>query len=414
MNNSRKILSVLILLYIMVLPIFPGKYNFKNVPFNGDVILALIMLIYLLSIIIHKDSRERFIKGFKDFFTNPLSLFIFAIICVMSISVIYATDKKIAISETIRFATYAVLFFIIKYELNEKKIIDNILKIYFLTTGIIGVIGIAEYFLGIGFIQKSESGVRNRIFSTMENSNNLGMFMILIIFPLIMLFLNEKERKHKYIYGALSLIAFINIILSYSRNAWLGFGIGLIVLTLIYSWKIILGILGIGIISIFIPSIFNRLKEFTDISQNMSRIKLWDIALLMIKDHPVKGVGNGNYRVLYDTYKLKLNKKIEYYPSENFHPHNIFLKIQSEIGVFGLIFFLGMMISVFKNIINFIKKYNGYYGNFYKGFLASFVAFLSMNFIDNFFSAPKVIAFFWILIAILEGIKYREKVGGLY
>ena len=188
----------------------------------------------------------------------------------------------------------------------------------------------------------------------MENSNNLGMFMILIIFPLIMLFLNEKERKHKYIYGALSLIAFINIILSYSRNAWLGFGIGLIVLTLIYSWKIILGILGIGIISIFIPSIFNRLKEFTDISQNMSRIKLWDIALLMIKDHPVKGVGNGNYRVLYDTYKLKLNKKIEYYPSENFHPHNIFLKIQSEIGVFGLIFFLGMMISVFKNIINFI------------------------------------------------------------
>lgn len=414
MNNSRKILSVLILLYIIVLPIFPGKYNFKDIPFNGDVVLALIILIYLISIIIHKDSRKRFIEGCKDFFTSPLSLFIFAIVCVMGVSVTYAMDKKIAISETVRFGTYAILFFIIKYELNERKIIKNILRTYFITTGIIGVIGIVEYFLGIGFIQKSETGIRNRIFSTMENSNNLGMFMILIIFPLIMLFLNEKERKDKYIYGALSLIALTNIILSYSRNAWLGFLIGLMVLALIYSWKIILGVLGIGTVSIFIPSIFNRLKEFTDISQNMSRVKLWDIALLMIKDHPLKGVGNGNYRVLYDTYKLKLNKKIEYYPSENFHPHNIFLKIQSEIGILGLISFLGILICVFKDIITFIKNEKGFYSDFYKGFLASFVAFLSMNFIDNFFSAPKVIAFFWILVAVLEGIKYREKVGVLY
>ncbi|BDR76425.1 O-antigen ligase family protein [Clostridium tetani] len=414
MNNSRKILSVLILLYIMVLPIFPGKYSFKGIPFNGDIILALIILIYLISIILHKDSRKRFVKGFKDFFTSPLSLFIFAIICIMGISVTYATDKKIAISETIRFATYAVLFFIVKYELNERKIIKNILRTYFLTTGVIGVIGIVEYFLGIGFIQKSETGIRTRVFSTMENSNNLGMFMILIVFPLIMLFLNEKNRRDKHIYGTLSLIALTNIILSYSRNAWLGFLIGLMVLTLIYSWKIILGILGIGTVSIFIPSIFNRLKEFTDISQNMSRVKLWDIALLMIKDHPIKGVGNGNYRVLYDTYKLKLNKKIEYYPSENFHPHNIFLKIQSEIGVFGLISFLAMMICIFKNIIYFVRREKGFYGDFYKGFLASFVAFLCMNFIDNFFSAPKVISFFWILVAILEGIRYKEKVGGLY
>ncbi|WP_446897559.1 O-antigen ligase family protein [Clostridium sp. LBM24168] len=360
-----------------------------------------------------KNSRKRFIGGMEDFFTSYISIFIFALTLIMFISISYAADKKVALSETVRFLTYVVLFFIIKYELNSRRIVDMVLKLYLFAVSVVGIVGVFESMAGIGFIQRSEHGIRDRILSTMENSNNLGAIMIIAIFPMIMLALNERNRKRKIIFSFLALLFLANIVLSFSRNAWIGFVIGCLVLALTYSWKIILALIGLGGISIFVPAISNRLAEFTDASQNLSRIKLWDIAIFMIKDHPLIGVGNGNYRILYDKYKLLLKEKIEYYPSSNFHPHNIILKIQSELGIFGTVAFIGMMIFIVLRIVKFNKNIKDkFYTPFFRGFLVSLIAFISMNFIDNFFSAPKVISFFWILIACSEAILYRREFGG--
>lgn len=415
MEIASKVLSLLLYSYILLLPILPSKFNIRGIPLNGDIILALIILVYLLMVVIISDYRKRFFKGLKGFFSNYLDLFIFALIAVMVLSISYSTDKKIAIGETARFATYIALYFIIKYELNEKRILDNVLKLYITIGTIINIIGIIEYFKGVGYIQQSEHGVMVRIFSTLENSNNLGAFMVIYIFPLIMLALREKDKRKKTIYFLLSLLPLVNIVLSFSRNAWVGLVIGCVILALTYNWRIILGLFGLGGVSLFIPQVWNRVREITDVSQNLSRIKLWDIALMMIKDHPIKGVGNGNYRALYEKYRILYKNKIEYYPGQNFHPHNIFIKIQTELGIFGTLAFLAMVLSIIYRLINFIKKSRDeFYKSFYKGFLASFVAFIMMNLIDNFFSAPKVIAFFWILIAVFEGNRYREEEVGVY
>lgn len=410
METSTRFLSFLLYIYMILLPIIPSKFKISNIPFNGDVLLALLIVSYLIMIVIFKTVRNRFVNGLKDFFSNYLTIFISLLIFIMFISISYATDKKVALSESIRFSTYGALFFIIKYELNNKYISNNILKLYIYIVTLVSTIGIFEYILGIGFIQKSEHGIRTRIFSTLENSNNLGAFMLMGFFPIIMLMLNEKEKRRKIYLGIVSLLTFINIILSFSRNAWLGLAIGSVILSLTYSWKIILGMGGLGVIALLIPQISNRLLEFTDKSQNLSRIKLWDIAFMMIKDHPLTGVGNGNYRVMYDIYKLKYKKKIEYYPTDNFHTHNVFLKIQCELGIFGTMAFVGVIVSIVANVVKFIKRVDTkFYKVFYTGFLASIIAFIFMNVIDNFFSAPKVIAFFWILVANFEGILYKNQ-----
>ncbi len=93
----------------------------------------------------------------------------------------------------------------------------------------------------------------------------------------------------------------------FSRNAWLAFVIGYMVLIIVFNFKLIYGaILGAGV-SLFIPKISNRLREIGDVSQNLSRISLWKIAWEMVKDKPLLGVGNGNYRTLYPQYYKKLN-----------------------------------------------------------------------------------------------------------
>ena len=405
MLNFELIMSCLISIYIFVLPLLLSKFKYKGIPINGDSLLVFIILFYLLSIIIDKNSRKKFINGIKDFFTNKHNLFMIIWVGMMFVSVIYAQDKKLALQESIRLSTYLILLFIIKYQITRKV---NLNKIIYSTIGvgvIISSVGIYQYIERV--IYKGE--YTTRIFSTMENSNNLGALFVILIFPMIILAIKEKNKLKKSIYYVVSLLFLVNIVFSFSRNAWLGFIIGYITLIFILNYRLIYGLLIGGIAVLSIPSIFQRIKEIGDISQNLSRLSLWQIAVAMIKDHPILGVGNGNYRTLYNHYHNNISHITDYEAHNNFHPHNAYLKAQSELGIMGTISLLGFLITSFTKCNRFSNNIKDkFYKNFYKGFSASIIAFMFMNFVDNFFSAPKVVAFFFILLGILNCYEYNN------
>jgi len=406
MNKLTNFMAYFISLYIFLLPILPSKFKYNNIPINGDIILGIIIIIYLINIIIIRESRKRFIRGIKDFFSSWNSIFMFLWVAMMFISIIYATDKKLALQEGIRISTYVVLFFIIKYDMYKKEMIDKIIYSSISVSLIIGIIGIYEYFNGLGLQQSGKFGSIIRVSSTIENSNNLGAFFLLILFPFIILTLKEKNRKILLL--LCSLLTLFNIIVSFSRNAWLGLIIGYIALIFVYNLRLVYGgILGSGI-AFCIPKISNRLREIGDISQNLSRVSLWTIAVKMIKEHPILGVGNGNYRTLYSKYYNKVKHLGDYKAHENFHPHNAYLKAQCELGIVGSISLIGFLVSSLIKTNKFSNNVdNDFYKYFYKGFTASIVAFMFMNFIDNFFSAPKVVAFFFIFLAISDSYSYN-------
>ncbi|WP_138206589.1 O-antigen ligase family protein [Haloimpatiens lingqiaonensis] len=408
MKKSSNILFYLICMYIFVLSIFPSKFNFKGIPFNGDIILAIIILVYFIKIFISKNTMQRFINGIRDFFTKWNSLFMLLWIGMMFISIIYATDKRLALQESARISTYAVLVFIIKYEITKKKYLDGIIYSTTITCIIVGLVGIYQYFQGLGLKHVGKYDVVQRITSTIENSNNLGAYFVLIIFPFILLAIKEKNKIKKIFFMLTVIISLLNIILSFSRNAWLALIIGYITLIFVYNFKLIYGaILGSGV-ALCIPTISHRLKEIGDLSQNLSRISLWEIAIKMIKDKPLLGVGNGNYRTLYIEYYKKIKRIGDYKAHEKFHPHNAYLKAQCELGIIGSVSLIGFLVTSFLKVNKFSNKINdNFYKYFYKGFTASVVAFMFMNVIDNFFSAPKVVAFFFIFLAVCHSYEYN-------
>ncbi|ABS35131.1 O-antigen ligase family protein [Clostridium botulinum] len=409
MESLSNIITYLICSYIFILPILPSKYKYKNIPFNGDIVLLLIIILFIIFIFINGEWRKNFFNGIRDFFCKANTIFIFMWVGMMVVSISYSPDKKLALQETIRTSTYIVLFFIIKYEVYKKKYLDKIIYSYIFTSIIVGFIGIYEYLKGIGLTHKGEFSTVVRCVSTLENSNNLGGFFIMIVFPMMVLSFKEKQKCKRNVYILCSIIAIINIIISFSRNAWLAFVIGYMVLIIVFNFKLIYGaILGAGV-SLFIPKISNRLREIGDVSQNLSRISLWKIAWEMVKDKPLLGVGNGNYRTLYPQYYKKV-KYLGYTAQAKFHPHNAYLKAQCELGIIGLISLLGIFVSSVWKVNELSKKSNNtFYKYFYKGFIASLIAFMFMNFIDNFFSAPKVIAFFWISLAVADSFEYNCK-----
>ena len=408
MKAKYNALYYLMCAYVVIMPLIQEGTNLKGIPVS-DILLGIIMFFYLIKLISEKATRERFLYGIKDFFSSAISISIIILLGIMVLSTSYALEKGLALSESVRFLTYVFIFFLIKYEFNTKKLVKNLLGCYIFTSGILSVFGIIQHFTIIGldkkFIVNYSSGYGVvKIAATMHNPNAYAAFLILIIFPVIMLAIYEKNKKIKSVYGIISILIFVNIVMTYSRNALLGFCIGAVILCVLYSYKLIIAFGGVGIVALFMPSVFDRIKDLTNTAQNASRIKLWKTAIMMIKEHPILGVGNGNYISRYDEYVNKY-KGLSYNAYKRYPAHNSYLKIQSELGIIGIASFLMILITALLRVKKLFTSTNDkFLKAFYMGAFASMIAFYFMNISDNLFFVPKATTYFWFLVATAESI----------
>ena len=67
----------------------------------------------------------------------------------------------------------------------------------------------------------------------------------------------------------------------------------------------------------------------------------------MIKAHPVVGVGAGNFEYAYPLYRTQKEKEITPKGVKYTRAHNEFLQVWAEMGIFGLLAFLGILWAVF-------------------------------------------------------------------
>lgn len=406
MDFFRNILFLLTCGYVILLPLIPQEVKFKGAAFN-DLIFIIIVFVYLISIVLSNENRKKFIQSVIDFFTNKLSIFMAILLAAMIASTFYAVDKKLALSESARFITYIFIYFLVKYEFNTKKQINILLRCYIGISFALSCIGIVQHFTGFAlgeqFVKVYELSGSIKITSTLSHPNTYGAYLILIIFPIIMLSIYEKNKSKKIFYILFSILVFVNLLMTFSRNALLGFAVGAVVLALIYSIKLIFALGGFGILTLFIPSVFLRVKDITNLSQNESRIKLWKTALMMIKEHPILGVGNGNFVTQYDTYIVKY--RLDYNSYTHYPTHNSYLKVQSELGIVGIVSFLGVLATALFRVKKlYTTTEDEFHRAFYMGVMASMVAFLFMNFSDNLFFVPKATTYFWFLLATTEAL----------
>ncbi len=407
-----RFLYLLVCAYIILLPLLPNKMALGriNIP-PADCILALILFGYFVKLLTSKECRIRFFSGIRNFLTNYLTIFMSILAIMMLVSVSYAVDKKLALSESFRFISYIILFFMIKYEWNKRELLNGILGSYICTNVIICVYGIYQNFTGFGLSNqfKNYGYAKFKITATMDNPNNLAAFLILAIFPMIMLTVYEKRKERKLFYFLLAVLMLLNLTFTGSRNAIVGVVIGMVILVVMYSLKFLLPLCVIAGASLFIPEIRERIMAINDPVQNQSRIYLWKIAQKMIKDHPLFGVGNGNYVSLYDKY-TNIYPQYKFYGYREWPCHNSYLKMETELGIIGGVSFVAVILSSLIKVKSFVDTTKSkFYKYFYIGFLASMAAFYVMNLVDNLFFVPKTTTYFWILLAVSQGMMYREK-----
>lgn len=401
MKTYKKIFNILLLLYVITYPIL-STYGL----YSSDIILYSLILLQIFGFLFIFEERKSIYTIIKGITKDKLFLTLILLNLLMYLSTIVSLDMRVTITNSIRFTMYIFVFYSISYKVKDKfgKIIFNSFISVAILSGLYTVVQLS-YTKYLGY--KIDKTIRMPSF--LENPNNLGAYSILIFFIAVMLLISTKKIKYKLFYGVCSLLLLINIMFSQSRNALIALIIGIFIIAILYDKRFLILSFIFPIIFFIIPAIRARIFQIFDMSQNSSRFNIWDVAISIIRDNPICGVGYENFSIQYPRY-ISTNPNLivsdGYLP---LHPHNVFLKMQAELGIIGTIIFIGFVIVTIITLYKLIKYTSDtIHRSVMIGILASYLTFLFMNLLDCYFNTPKVITTMFIILAFANHYKLNS------
>lgn len=187
--------------------------------------------------------------------------------------------------------------------------------------------------------------IKGRVVSMFENPNMLADYLIMLIPIAVAALLCAKKRQVRG--GMLILLAALGLCLIYtwSRGAWLGAMIGMLIFLLLWNRRTLsvmfLGLFALPLVPLVMPeSIMNRFLSIGNLADSSTsyRVSIWRAAIGIARDFFGSGIGVGEsaFRRVYPLYSLS---GIEAAP----HSHNLFLQVQIELGIVGTLLFLGVL-----------------------------------------------------------------------
>jgi len=189
-----------------------------------------------------------------------------------------------------------------------------------------------------------------RIGGTIGVPNVAGGYLSIILVCAASLLLVELSRLQRWL--AISVIAFgsVALIFTFSRGAWMAFVLAITLLGFVisrhrgFSLKVPLAILAI-LALLYLPfhnTISARLLG-KDEGSGEARIPLNSLAIRMIEDNPVLGVGANNFTVAMDRYVTS-----EFRHAWLWAVHNKYLLVLAETGFGGLLAYLAFLLSTLR------------------------------------------------------------------
>ena len=390
----------------------------------GFLVLTFIWVIDLFT----NSSREKI----KWILTSTFSLPVIIFGLILLVSLIWSKSLYASFISLGVWGCFFSVYFLTLWSVRDKKWVE-LLLIAVVGAGFIAAGYSILQFYGIELpIWRKVMG-RMRLFSTFGNPNYLADYLAASLHLAVLLFLIQKRTKFFWLFVIATL--YTSLILTYTRGAWVALflsGIFVVILLFIYERKflfnkrfsiiLVLTVLASLTVIFSFPNplnlnkrnIFKRSTSIIHLKSSASqRILIWSSAIEMIKEKPFLGTGVGNFGVYYPEAQGKFLSRKEnknYIPQTNrsTKAHNDYLQIWAETGILGIISFLTILIILYREIINFLKREKGGGLTFSSTFIIFFTGAISSFLIHATVSFPFHIVqngmVFWLLFALTEKI----------
>ncbi len=234
----------------------------------------------------------------------------------------------------------------------------------------ISVLGIIHFVTGAIFPSIRDSYGFPMFGATLGHDNFAGQYLIAVI-PLGMALVVSAVERDKFAVAGAALLAscvmLVFLSITFSRGAWAGLVASVIVFAALIIWRwfcprrrgAVNGLhrkgmtVWIAFAAVFVAvgvlafSLSEREKGTSAIQKAQTavdlsdapiafRLKLWEGALRLVKQHPLLGVGCGAFSLYYPSVRLPEEHRIAGASISVRSPHNDYVKLVTESGLFGL------------------------------------------------------------------------------
>ncbi len=394
---TRKAIQLLIpvLYFLISISFYLKTYDSAQVKITLLQMGSLTVITLWISLLI-LEGKKAFMKD--DFiFLSPFM----AYLVYMIFSFINVPYKEWAIDDFTRYIFYSFISLIVIREFDERAI-ERLTKFLIAGAWIAILYGVVQwidsnFFPKINpyepgfdpFIWRQAFG--NRIFSTYGNPNFFANFLVLMLPIIISRFL--KTRSPFMV--TLAILDIFCIYNTYTKGAWIGFGISFLLFIAIYIYyftnlnkKVIRWIyISFAIIAVLIIVGVVDYALKTSRTSVPFRIATWLSTWEMIETHPLIGSGVGSFRPLYPAYRRPIIFHLEgKHNTETDHAENEHLEQILDNGILGAGIFYWIIIFVTVTALRAIKFniQNDKKEKAYEicGYLVAFLAMLIHNFTD--------------------------------
>ena len=351
-KNFRWALGIL----IIALPAYLVRFNIGPLPTTLlEVTFGALFLIWLVK---YSRTDGKIIK--ESVKIHQLFFVFLALFFTASIAGIFISDMWWASLGQWRayFLEPILLFFVL---LGREKSLEKKDLVWFLLLSSISVslLAIIQKITGQLYPPSLwDDQLFGRVTSFFTTPNAVGLYLVPVVIMTASFFARSITTKQSFGRSeiassgfallAMTLLALCAIFLSFSQGAWVALGAGIICFAFLIGYKkIAVAVALIGIIAALVMPQVRSAVLFQD-QAGQNRLTLWKHSWTYLTKSPQNFIFGAGIR----QYFRKVEKPY-YNPQELerlIYPHNIFLNFWTEIGLLGLIGFIGLMVCGFRMV----------------------------------------------------------------
>jgi O-antigen ligase len=353
MSFRQNIILGIFLLLIVISSFFSGEWNNWLVA----VILILAFPLVFYTLLLRRDQHPELDKRIN--LRSPF-LYLLIFLLVGAVTSIFSVMKYNSSHYLVLLIAYGVIFW------SASTVFRNFSKVKIVAWAIFFV-GLLAVLISI-FLFLKDSPERTE--GLLRNANALGSYLLFSVPVGIVLALEAKRKKQKYLLGAGTALIVLAFFLTFSLTAWISFLIPLALLDFYYRKRLFskrnISIFVILLFVILITAMAVRYSSSRDFGKalnlqetisgfhlNYSFVQRWNFlqsALDIFIKNPLAGTGLATYQQVYPLHSFSILEQPRY-------AHNYYLQTAAEIGLVGFVFFIGFIVSLSAVVYRVAKKF---------------------------------------------------------
>ena len=363
--------SPIVGLYALLVAIpFSPTFGIEDAAFSisaFEPLAALLLLFWLARGVVRREI---------DLPRGGLFAALFGLLVVLLIAGGQAWSFPLAIKETLKWVLLVVAFVVTSACVRGERAIRGLLAALFLAGAGQALMGVVQFAAGFGPPTFAIGGFMRAHGNFGQPNPFAGYLGTILPLAVTMATLSHPGRFRAIAAGSSACIA-LGIVLSQSRGAWLGLMISFAIMALVWgprTRRLVIPtvaaaatFVALALMGALPPVLANRVTSVTsnfgvfDVrevelsSANFAvveRMAHWQAGWEMFVDHPLLGVGPGNYPAAYEDYYIAPWRE----PLG--HAHNYYLNMAAEAGLLGLFALLLVLFLAFRTLLRCIRGVN--------------------------------------------------------